>query len=640
MSRRRPPMLLCSLPVHFEKLEPRRLFAITLDANGFSQFDSSGKTIVYVSSSTGSDSNNGLSPGSPVQTVNKAKSMVNNGQADWMLLKRGDVFGPIGTWTKSGASASDPVVIGAYGTSAPGQDPRTVIHTGVGGGLQTIGGGGAVNNFAIVGIHFFPEQYNGVNGSFDTTAIRLLKQGSGILVEDVMIEGFKDGITLQGDGTAIDGFTLRRSVIVDSYAASGAVGNGHAQGLYVSGSSKNILIEENVFDHNGWKEGVAAPTVFNHDIYVNTGAQGVVVRGNIISRASENGILLRAGGCAQDNLIIRSSVGVIVGQTSSVVTGNVVLEGVDLPDLAQGLGINTVNMPTLLVENNIVAHDTSNFTSNVAAIVMQWGIGGGRVGDNIVFDWRHSLSSGGASVQVDNNQFQEIDAHHPVIDQRDNGNYSYQNNIYSSPAAAPFHRVTSDLTFAQWQSTVEPSAQNVQLNYLDPWRDVGTYGSTFAGTDGTFDGWINGARANSSQNWNPALMAKPAEDWIREGFTILGQGDPGGSNGRVIVNVTATDPFAKEPKDSVNPGTFTFTRTGPTTNPLKVTFGLLGTADPIDDYVPFNKLEVTFPAGQSTVSANLNPIWDQEVEGNETVTVELNAGAGYEIGPRKRDGDH
>jgi hypothetical protein len=629
--RRRPFISLTRhIPVVFELLEPRCLFSVTLDANGFSQFDSTGKTIVYVSSSGGSDSNNGLSPSSPLQSIGAAKSKINSGQADWMLLKRGDVFGSIGNWTRSGASPSDPVIIGAYGTAGAGQDPRAVIHSGTGDGFDTLGNGGAVNNFAIIGLHFFADGYDGVTSG--PTGIRLLKQGSGILVEDTMVEGYKDNIVLQGDGTAIDGFTLRRSVVIDSFAASGAVG--HSQGLYVSGTSKNVLVEENVFDHNGWKEGFDAPTVFNHDMYINTGAQGVVIRGNIVSRASENGVLLRAGGTVEDNLFIRDSVGAIVSNTNSVMSGNVVLEGTDLPNLPQGIGLNSVKLPGLLIDNNIIAHDTSNFTSSVAAIDMQWGIQSAEVGNNIIFDWRHGISSGGANASVDNNQIQELDGHHPLIDQRDSGPYTYSGNIYSSPSAAPFTRITTQMGFSQWQGQVESSAQNVALNYLDPWRDVGEYGQQFVGTDGTFDGWIAAARANNSQNWNPALMAQPAADWIRQGFTILDPNDPNGSSGKVIVNAIATDPNAVE---GGNNGVYTLTRTGPTDKALTVTYNMTGSATPLVDYsIP--KLSYTFAVGESVSKPiTLVAFLDGEVEGTEFATLNVNPSTdgSYIVGPRR-----
>ena len=56
------------------------------------------------------------------------------------------------------------------------------------------------------------------------------------------------------------------------------------QGLYADGV-QGLLIEENVFDHNGWNESVAGagPNMFNQSMYLNTLNTGVQVIGNIIA---------------------------------------------------------------------------------------------------------------------------------------------------------------------------------------------------------------------------------------------------------------------------------------------------------------------------------------------------------------------
>src|SRR5882724_12812376 len=64
-----------------------------LDANGWTTFTpSADKRIIYVSSSTGSDSNNGLSPNAAVATIAKGLSRIRNRSADWLLLKAGDTW--------------------------------------------------------------------------------------------------------------------------------------------------------------------------------------------------------------------------------------------------------------------------------------------------------------------------------------------------------------------------------------------------------------------------------------------------------------------------------------------------------------------------------------------------------------------
>ena len=78
----------------FDLLEPRRFFAVSQDAAGWTVVTPASDTqVIYVSSSTGSDANDGLSQGSAVQTLTRGKVLVRDGFADWMLLKRGDTFG-------------------------------------------------------------------------------------------------------------------------------------------------------------------------------------------------------------------------------------------------------------------------------------------------------------------------------------------------------------------------------------------------------------------------------------------------------------------------------------------------------------------------------------------------------------------
>ena len=129
-----------------------------LDANGWTVFTPvpgtgscsngsyTGTCIIYVSSSTGSDSNNGQTVSTPVQTLDKGLSLLRNGHPDWLLLKRGDTFLPdangnsFSVFYYSGASATEPMVIGSYDPSQPGVvDPyvagaRPLIETSSTGG--------------------------------------------------------------------------------------------------------------------------------------------------------------------------------------------------------------------------------------------------------------------------------------------------------------------------------------------------------------------------------------------------------------------------------------------------------------------------------------------------------------------------
>jgi len=109
-----------------EAMEMRRHLSVSRDANGWTAVTAAADThAIYVSNSTGSDSNPGTQT-SPIKTLAKAQGLVGAGSADWILLKRGDTFEGFGTWKKSGRSAQEPLYISAYGTGA-----RPQINSGV-----------------------------------------------------------------------------------------------------------------------------------------------------------------------------------------------------------------------------------------------------------------------------------------------------------------------------------------------------------------------------------------------------------------------------------------------------------------------------------------------------------------------------
>src|SRR5215208_1350183 len=78
-------------PFSMEPLEQRRHLSVSRDANGWTEVTPSSDTrTIYVSNSTGSNDNDGLSPDTAVQTVAKGASLLRDGMPDWLLLKRGD----------------------------------------------------------------------------------------------------------------------------------------------------------------------------------------------------------------------------------------------------------------------------------------------------------------------------------------------------------------------------------------------------------------------------------------------------------------------------------------------------------------------------------------------------------------------
>jgi len=445
-----------------ESLEDRRLLSVSVGADGWTNLGaSSDSRLIYVSSSGGSDSNPGTQA-KPIKSLVRAKTLVRDKMPDWVLLKRGDTWNEsFPDWTVSGRSASELSVITAYGTGA-----RPKILTGSGGGI-TIAQKYSypLNHVAVTGLHFNANTYNGSNGTVKTAGIRVMRKGSNILLEDNFIQGFKDNIVIDPDGS-LTGVKIRRNVIVDAFNAQ-QVGNGHAQGIYGGPNADGTLIEENILDHNGWKEGVykAGPTFFNHSIYFNTGSSGLVVRGNIITRSSLRGVLSRGGGIVENNVLAQNPVAIQVGYGSSTVQNNVILEGKDLAGQQElGKGIEAFSMNQFLARNNVIAHETSTGVYNNIAVNVMSGVGGGQITGNTIYNWQNGIKKVSGSFNITGNKINAT-------------------------------------------------------GYTDPNRLLGKYNATL-GKPGTLEAFVASARNQSRTSWDSRYTAKSAGNYVRAGFNI------------------------------------------------------------------------------------------------------------------------
>src|SRR5262249_37123377 len=214
-------------------------------------------------------------------------------------------------------------------------------------GSYGAGGNHGGNFLAIVGLEFYASTRDPNSPDFVEAAAAskqpgffFLNPSSWILVEDCKVSFYNDNIVFQlGIAQSI---ALRRNVIADAYSP-----NSHAQGI-LTDNVINLLLEENVIDHNGWNDSAGAPaTIFNHNIYLQGAAYApksvsgpAVVKGNIIARASSHGLQLRTGGEVSSNLFIRNPISIIAVPPSKI-SENVFLAGNDInPTLPRGFGID------------------------------------------------------------------------------------------------------------------------------------------------------------------------------------------------------------------------------------------------------------------------------------------------------------
>ena len=360
---------------------------------------------MYVSSSEGNDANDGLSEATPKRTINAGRALLRSGYPDWILFRRGDVFSEAG-WEVGGyggRSLIEPQVWSTYGDG-----PRPVFTPPAGSGSPGFRFNWSPSNVAVIGLHIRAGAAGGGSGIFLIASNLDLEN---FLIEDCLIEGFKDNINIQGTAARpIRNLTIRRSVVVDAFPP----GTAHSQGAYIN-NVDGILIEESIFDNNGWRTADRSDaTIFNHNLYISSGnSPNAVIRKNIIARASSHGLQLRCGGVIEDNLFLLNPINAQLGggdpdantHTSGVtgrMTGNVVLQASDINATAQrgfGLLCYNIGMQGAVISENIIAHNASASSTNDIPLYLwtdSYGAGVGNnnvlISENIIYNWRGPLT--------------------------------------------------------------------------------------------------------------------------------------------------------------------------------------------------------------------------------------------------------
>jgi hypothetical protein len=512
-----------------DSLESRQMLSASLDSSGWTIIQpQAGDRVVYVSNSGGKDTNTGLSPSAPVKTLQRGKSLIRSGHGDEMLLKRGDVWHEaFGIWTHSGASASDPNVIGAYGTGA-----RPEIMSGNSNGIQTgILGSTTINNVAIIGLHFYAD---GRINNKPTTGIDWLTGGVGLLIEDTQIENYGTNINLQGYYGTIHNVQIRRVTDTNSWSVSS-----NSEGVYATNVS-GLLIEGSTFDHNGWNANVkgAGQSWTNHNLYLAADTSGVTVRDNVISRASGYGLQARGGGTIQNNLFMYDPMGMSFGLVngakstpggvSGSITGNVFEYGIDLGSIP-GDGIELGNIKpgaNVVVANNLFAHGTKD---NRSAIVLTYGSGSTNgnptvgindltIQNNIVDDWHGGIRIDGGlipggtgpkainNVKIINNSFTNVTGSILSV----GGPLNPQEEVWSGNRYAGWVTINGKAQVSSSTGQLPPVFKNPQL-------DAASYNATQGGSDSLSD-FLNHEFSQSYANWNAKYDALVVESYIRTGF--------------------------------------------------------------------------------------------------------------------------
>jgi hypothetical protein len=486
--------------------------------------------VVYVSSSTGHDANGGLSPDDAVKTIAAGEELLREGYPDFLLLKRGDVWEneDFGRWKLSGRSTKEPMVVSSYGDGTT----RPLVRTGLANRGLWLDGGQVVEHVAFTGIELHAHTYIGEEKA--EAGILFLGSGGDVLIEDCLIRGYKDNIVFNGFNGDLSDIRVRGCVIVDSFSKIA-----HAQGLYAADMS-GLLIEGCVFDHNGWSETIAGadPTIFNHNVYIQTTCSDVTVRRNVIMNGSSHGIQLRPGGECTDNVILYNPIGVLAGNGGDApavevsIRGNVIMYADDItPDKPRGMGIDLQHVKSGEVEGNVLAHNQSakpyghaiKLHSTPAAPVSDLVIS-----SNTIYDWQGGLKfnkEGISNVMVRGNRIQAEDVSVPIIKHEGTKiDVTYGGNAYHSEAipVSWFQVGVDTYNFGAWKDMADDEgSEATEVPFKDVDRSPATY-QTLVGGEAGLEGFVKALRGQSRSTWNDAYAAPALLSYFREGFGMEG----------------------------------------------------------------------------------------------------------------------
>ena len=201
----------------------------------------------YYVSSTGNDSNNGLSPGAPWQTIAKVNGNT-YGPGDSVFFEGGETFSGTLSFRVRETSTS-PFTIGSYGTG------RAVIGPGVGPGLYAYNCSGIViQNIDFTGSGAGTNTNHGIEFYADLAGNMKLNY---IRIDSVNVSGFGRAGIIIGAWNNLTGYN-------DVRVTNAIVHDNHEDGLQVyaqnKGANTNIYLGHSQFYNNTGRSGPGSPS--------------------------------------------------------------------------------------------------------------------------------------------------------------------------------------------------------------------------------------------------------------------------------------------------------------------------------------------------------------------------------------------
>ena len=474
-----------------------------LDAvgTGFTVVAPSADTRTIYVAADGNDANNGTTESSPVQSMNRARDLVRNGFPDHIRFKAGDTFNyGLGVFNKSGRSAEEPMLIVVYGE---GDRPR--FNVSGDNFLFFLDNNRSINNIFVQGLHAEAVSRNPNRAGFivnnderpdevhQQTGVFGLGDISNVVIEDCVLDWFKDGMVFQGkpnDNEPIRNLTLRRNIVTNSYSVSS---RGHSQGLYAE-YVFGLTIEENLFDHNGWNDDVEGGqrTKFNHNVYIQYSATDVTLSNNVFSRGASHGAQVRPGGQVINNLFVRNALATFVARSESLVAHNVILQADDISaENPRGYGIEVFPGPDTKVINNVLS-------TRIGTAFWAEPIGLNQDRNNL------TQYEGPTRVELTDNKIFRWPIEHGTV--------------------RPIRMTIPGAVVVESRNAIDiasGSGLDTDPAWIDPTRNVERY-MELIGRPPTLEAFCAAAAARPRGQWLPELTSSAVNTYVRAGFEVTG----------------------------------------------------------------------------------------------------------------------
>jgi len=498
--------------------------------------------IIYVSSAGSSNprpyskAEVGSDPTHPAITVQAysnvadALAQIRDGYPDWVLFKKGDTFVVNGLYGANGRSASEPEVIGSYGTGN-----RPLIKTGSNNGFDTRALD--IHDRAIVGLHFWADSWDG-HDSGPGGIYYVTNTGNRILFEDNMIENYGAGISISPQVSFFD-ISFRRNVIIDGNRAY--TDNNGAAGIFTSNTQGLILVDGNVMDirtslvNAGHRQ---SEYVYSTQDNGQHGSEAnIIVRNNWFRNSGRGAVQCRSGCDAYNNVFIRNDLGITLGSDDNldVSTGHVFnntfvySRNYNVGNQPKGIGVWPVHSLNVEIDHNLIVH-SSDGTGN-AAFTIPWNAANTNIHDNVVYNWTKTSAEiepatvlNGPialnSVILKNNELQPGGqayiawwgtSSHPLITVSGN---KYWTEISSWPF---FLGGVGGLSFSQWVSATGDNSVFEKIQYSHPERNPESYAQSL-GLGYNIENLMTSVRSLSKENWDTRFTTDGFNGYIRQGF--------------------------------------------------------------------------------------------------------------------------